>query len=156
VFRVRAYHPFARFGPANQVTAVRALLVSLGAAFIGEPHQAVMAAAAGTMNASATTPRRGDALLRWPNAMRSAFGARFAMVLDTFLFLARSVLAWGHGKEGAWILASGLLRYEFVAASWIWPWLNRPLFPSLRRKTICVVQITGLILALLPQIPSPS
>src|SRR5262249_50514749 len=97
-----------------------------------------------------------DGWLARRTRMISAFGARFDMEVDAFLILALSVLAWRHGKAGAWILASGLLRYAFVAASWIWPWLNRPLFPSLRRKTICVVQITGLILALLPQIPSPS
>src|SRR5207244_5905486 len=33
----RLHHPFPRFGPANQVTMIRALLVALIAGFIGEP-----------------------------------------------------------------------------------------------------------------------
>jgi len=155
VVRVRAHHPYARFGPANQVTTVRALLASLVAAFIGEPHAPAVAAAAATMSASATALDGVDGWLARRSRMISAFGARFDMEVDAFLILALSVLVWRHGKAGAWILAAGLLRYAFVAAGWIWPWLNRPLFPSVRRKAICVVQITGLILALLPQIPPP-
>ena len=42
------------------------------------------------------------------------------------------------------MLLSGLLRYAFVAAGWLWPWLRAPLPPSRRRQTICVVQIVGL------------
>jgi hypothetical protein len=50
---------------------------------------------------------------------------------------------------------SGLLRYLFLAAGWLAPWLRRPLPPSRRRQTICVVQIAGLILALAPIVTSP-
>ena len=32
------HHPFARFGPANQITTMRAMLVALVAALIGEPR----------------------------------------------------------------------------------------------------------------------
>jgi phosphatidylglycerophosphate synthase len=87
--------------------------------------------------------------------MASAFGARFDMETDALLIQVLAILAWLYGKAGAWVLASGLLRYLFVAAGWLWPWLQQPLFPSVRRKAICVVQIVGLTLALLPEIPAP-
>ena len=40
-----------------------------------------------------------------------------------------------------------------VAAAFIWPWLNGPLPPSKRRQTVCVVQITTLIVCLGPIVP---
>jgi hypothetical protein len=54
---------------------------------------------------------------------------------------------------GPWVLASGLTYYLFRVAARMWPWLNSPLFPSLRRKTVCVAQVAFLILALVPALP---
>jgi hypothetical protein len=45
--------------------------------------------------------------------------------------------------------------YELVDSGWLKRWLQRPLFPSTRRKVVCVVQLAGLILALLPWIEPP-
>lgn len=83
----------------------------------------------------------------------SAFGARFDMETDAFLILTLSILLWRHEKAGAWVIASGLLRYLFVGAAWIWPWMAAPLPESVRRKTVCVVQIVALIVALAPIVP---
>lgn len=83
------------------------------------------------------------------------FGARFDMEVDALLIMALSVLAWRWDKAGAWVLGSGLLRYAFVAAGWALPWLRAPLPPSLRRKTICVVQIVALIVVMGPIVRPP-
>jgi len=48
------------------------------------------------------------------------------------------------------VLMSGLLRYLFVAAGSLWPWMGRPLPPSRRGKTICVIQLVVLMIVLLP------
>src|SRR5205085_9748470 len=40
---LRDHHPFPRFGPANTVTSIRALLVAAVAGLIGEPHNAAVA-----------------------------------------------------------------------------------------------------------------
>ena len=69
------------------------------------------------------------------------------------VLLTLSVLVWRLGKAGPWVVASGLLRYAFVAASWVWPWLAADLPPRWRRKAVCVVQIVGLIVALAPIVP---
>ena len=53
------------------------------------------------------------------------------------------------------MLLSGLLRYGFVAAGLALVWLRAPLPPSLRRKTICVIQIVSLIVVLGPVIVTP-
>ena len=44
---LQRHHPFARFGPANQITTLRAMLVALVAGLVGEPRVPAVAAAAG-------------------------------------------------------------------------------------------------------------
>jgi phosphatidylglycerophosphate synthase len=80
----------------------------------------------------------------------SSFGARFDMELDAALIMALAVLVWRDGRIGAWVLLIGLMRYGFVAVSWILPALGRELPPSFRRKVVCVVQGVVLLVALGP------
>ena len=82
----------------------------------------------------------------------TAFGARFDMETDALLILVLSALVWKSGKTGPWVLASGLMRYAFVAAATIWPWMQEPLEPSRRRQEVCVVQVVALLVALLPSL----
>jgi phosphatidylglycerophosphate synthase len=86
----------------------------------------------------------------------SAFGARFDMETDALLILVLSALVWRYGKAGGWVAASGLMRYAFIWAGAVWPWLQRPLEPSRRRQTVCVVQIAALLAALLPWVEHPA
>ena len=151
---VGAHHPFARFGPANQTTTVRALLVALVAGFVGEPGLPSVAATAAGLTLAVTGLDGVDGWLARRSRMASDFGARFDMEVDALLVMVLSILAWQYGKAGPWVLASGLLRYGFLAAGWLRPWLARPLIPSRRRQAICVVQIAGLNLAIVPAIPA--
>ena len=52
------------------------------------------------------------------------------------------------------MILSGLLRYLFVAAGCPGRGCAQPLFPSLRRQAICVVQISALTLAIVPGDPA--
>jgi phosphatidylglycerophosphate synthase len=135
---------------------VRALLVALVAGFIGE-HQTPGAAtlAAGTSGV-ATLLDGVDGWLARRAQMTSRFGARFDMEVDALLIQVLAVLAWQWDKAGPWVLASGLLRYLFVAAGWVWPWMRRPLLQTLRAKAICVAQIATLMLAIVPAIAPPA
>lgn len=152
----RAHHPFPRFGPANQVTMVRAFLVAIVAGFIGEPSLPSAGWFVVCAAVVATVLDGVDGWLARRTGMASAFGARFDMETDALLIQVLAILAWQYGKAGPWVLLSGLLRYQFVAAGWVLPWMREPLFPSVRRKTICVVQIVGLILTILPPIVPPA
>jgi phosphatidylglycerophosphate synthase len=80
----------------------------------------------------------------------SAFGARFDMETDALSVLVFTFLLLRAGQAGAWVLAIGLARYIFVGVGWLWPPLARELPSSLRRKTICVVVVAGLLVALAP------
>jgi phosphatidylglycerophosphate synthase len=84
----------------------------------------------------------------------SKFGARFDMELDALFILGLCLMVLAIGKAGAWVLALGLMRYGFVAAAWALPWMNQPLPPSFRRKTVCVWQVVTLMVAIVPPTPS--
>lgn len=78
-------------------------------------------------------------------------GARLDMEVDAALLL---VLCWAAvGALGWWTLAIGLMRYAFVAASWIRPALKAPLQPSMVRKFIGAAQAFALLVALAPGMP---
>jgi phosphatidylglycerophosphate synthase len=152
---LRTHHPHGRFGTANSVTTARAALVALLAALIGDPAAAAVATPA-TMIASVAAVLDGvDGWLARRSGMMSRFGSRFDMEVDALLVMVLATLAWQYEKAGAWVMLSGLLRYLFVAAGWLWPWFRRALEPSLRRKAVCVVQIVGLIFAIAPVIEPP-
>jgi len=149
-------HPFDRVGPANQVTAVRAVLtLAVAMLALGQPSGAAAWAAVG-LGLIVTALDGVDGWLARKSGMPSAFGARFDLEVDAFLVLALSVLTWRHGKAGPWIVASGLMRYLFVAAGWPLSWMRRPLPASRRRQTVCVVQIGSFLVALLPVVPAPA
>jgi phosphatidylglycerophosphate synthase len=76
------------------------------------------------------------------------------METDALLVAVLALLAYALGKAGPWVLAAGLLRYLFVGAGYLWPWLSHPLPPSRRRQAVCVVQVLTLTLALAPALPS--
>ena len=152
----RKNHPYPTFGPANYVTAVRAVLVSLVAGAIGEPDGAAIARAVVAVAIVATVLDGVDGWLARRSHMPSAFGARFDMEVDAVLIMALSVLAWTFDKADAWVLASGLLRYVFVVAGWVWPWMDRPLESSRRRQIVCVIQIAALIVVVSPLVTRPA
>ncbi|MFI9817626.1 CDP-alcohol phosphatidyltransferase family protein [Saccharothrix variisporea] len=75
----------------------------------------------------------------------SPLGARFDMEVDAFLILVLSVHA--ALVFGPWALAIGAMRYVFVAASWVAPWLRGELPPSFARKTVAAGQGVLLVVA---------
>jgi phosphatidylglycerophosphate synthase len=154
--KARAFHPFPTFGPANATTSVRALLTALVWGGIGEPHTRAIAIGIVAAAAAATLLDGADGWLARRTNMVSAFGARFDMEVDALLILALSILAWRYEKAGAWVLASGLLRYAFIAAGWVSPWMTRPLAPTRRGRAICVIQIGALLVAMLPSVVPPA
>ena len=161
VWRGLGHHPHARFGPANRITLLRLGSAALLAALVGEavPHAplAAMPAVAWWLVIVATATALLDAVdgaLARRSGLASAFGARFDMETDAFFTLLLCALVVQAGQAGPWVLASGLMRYAFVAAAAVWPWLSGALPPSKRRQTVCVVQITTLIVCLGPIVPA--
>ena len=148
-------HPYPRFGPANVVTTIRAMLVALVAVLIGRPATPEMLWLVIGLTAVMGALDGLDGWLARRTRMASEFGARFDMETDAALILVLSILVWQHGKAGAWVLLCGLMRYAFVAAGWLLPWLARPLQSTRRGKTVAVGQLVGLSVALAPIVAVP-
>jgi phosphatidylglycerophosphate synthase len=152
---LRAHHPFPRLGPANSVTMLRAAMTASIVALIGEdrsPGALWGVIAVGTLVAVLDGV---DGWLARRTRMVSRFGTRFDIEIDALLILGLAILAWLDDKAGMWVLMSGLLRYLFVGAGWIWPALRAPLEPSRRRQTICVMQIVALLAVVAPALAPP-
>jgi phosphatidylglycerophosphate synthase len=145
----------ATFGAANTVTLVRAALTVLLVALLGASPTAPLGWTLVGLGAAAVALDGIDGALARRRGEASAVGARFDMETDALLILVLAALVWQHGKAGAWILAAGLIRYVFVAASWAFHWLGAALPPSVRRQAVCVVQIVSLLGALLPVVVPP-
>jgi phosphatidylglycerophosphate synthase len=143
------------FGLANGVTLGRGVLTLLLAAFLGVQGGAPIGWLLVALAIAAVALDGVDGRLARRRNEASAFGARFDMETDALLILVLAALVWRLDKAGAWILAAGLLRYLFVLASYVRPWLDRPLPPSRRRQTVCVLQIVSLIGALVPGVMPP-
>jgi phosphatidylglycerophosphate synthase len=146
------HHAPHRFGAANFITLVRAASVAFlaGIATLAEPpadtlrHGVTIIGFAGLLLDGID----GWAARRWHLASR--FGARFDMEVDALSMVVITLLLLRSGQAGPWVLVIGVLRYHFVAMGWLWPALTRPLPESLRRKSICVVSIVGMLIALSP------
>ncbi len=84
----------------------------------------------------------------------SPLGARFDMEVDAFLILVLSVYV--ATDLGPWVLLIGGMRYVFVAAARVWPWLTAPLPPSTARKTVAALQGVLLLVAGAHLLPRPA
>ena len=144
------------FGPANQITAVRAVLVALLATFAAWPVTPLVSLSVMLVAIVALLLDGVDGWVARRTGTASAFGMWFDIETDAALILVLAILVWQYGKAGPWVLLSGLLRYAFVAAGWLWPWMKGPLASTLRGKIICVVQVVALIVAIAPAITPPT
>ncbi|MGW1729873.1 CDP-alcohol phosphatidyltransferase family protein [Streptomyces sp. NBC_01544] len=144
------------FGPANGVTLARTTLVGGVAAlvadsFVSRPPLAVLAALATV----ALILDAVDGQVARRTGTVSSLGARFDMEVDAFLILVLSVHV--ATSLGAWVLLIGAMRYVFVVAARVLPWLRGPLRPSMARKTVAALQ--GIVLlavgaGIIPRLPA--
>jgi phosphatidylglycerophosphate synthase len=153
VLLARRHLDLPSFGPANAVTLLRLALTAMLSALLFVPvSDAALWFCIGV--ATCTLLLDGvDGRLARRLAAQSRFGARFDMEVDAVLVLVLALLTWHFDRAGIWVLAAGALRYLFVAAATALPWLRAQLPSSLRRKTICIVQSTTLLICLGPIIP---
>ncbi|MFF0063352.1 CDP-alcohol phosphatidyltransferase family protein [Streptomyces sp. NPDC005279] len=144
------------FGAANRVTLARATLVGGVTALVADSFESpppVTVLVALTTVALILDAVDGQVARRTGSA--SALGARFDMEVDAFLILVLSVYV--ATSLGPWVLLIGALRYAFVAAARILPWLRGPLPPSTARKTVAALQGIVLLVAgagILPRWPA--
>jgi phosphatidylglycerophosphate synthase len=142
-------------GPADVVTLARALLVGGVTAIVAESLLTGWTAQAAliTLASVALALDALDGKVARRTGTVSPVGARFDMEVDAFLVLVLSVHV--AGIVGPWALAIGGMRYAFVVAGWLLPWLRGPVPPSYVAKTVAAVQGVVLVVAasqLLPHV----
>jgi len=152
IFILAADKAPSRFGAANCITLLRLIITAILASTIGFLHLIPIGGIwlLTALGASAVVLDGVDGWIARSMVLESKFGARFDMEVDAAFILVLSVIVWELPHIGPWVLIAGLLRYVFAAASWLLPALRAPLPPSYRRKFICILQISALILALCP------
>ncbi|MES4886339.1 CDP-alcohol phosphatidyltransferase family protein [Streptomyces sp. NPDC000349] len=140
------------FGAANRVTLGRTTLVGGVTALVadsfqnsppGSPFIGLTAVALILDGVDGKVARRTGNSTPW--------GARFDMEVDAFLILVLSVYV--STQLGPWVLLIGGMRYLFVAAARVWPWLTAALPPSTARKTVAALQAVLLLLATAELLP---
>jgi len=145
-------HPHDALGTANIVTLLRGGLTAFVSAAILSPEQAPWSVFCVAVVAFALDGL--DGFLARREGLTSVFGARFDMEVDAVLAATLSLVLLTSGKVGPEVLILGFMRYGFVGASVVWPWLNGRLPDSMRRKAVCVFQIATLIFLLCPLAPA--
>lgn len=140
-------------GPADRVTAVRAVIAVVVAGLVvagwfGPSYDGwVVGLATVALVLDAV-----DGYVARRTGTASAFGARFDMEVDAFLIAALSVHA--APRYGWWVLAIGALRYAYVLAGWVGPWLRRPTPPRYAAKVVAAVQGVVLVVAAAGVVPA--
>lgn len=143
------------FGPANRVTLGRTALVGgvtalVADSFSGAPPVSLLVG----LTAVALLLDGVDGKVARRTGTCSSLGARFDMEVDAFLILVLSVYV--ALDLGPWVLLIGAMRYVFVAAARVWPWLTAPLPPSTARKTVAALQGVLLLVAGADLLPRPA
>jgi len=136
--------------PANRVTLARATLVGAVAALVADsgPVRVLVGLAVAALVLDFV-----DGQVARRTGTVSPLGARFDMEVDASLILVLSVQDARH--FGAWVLAIGLMRYAFVVATWVLPWLRAPVPPRYWRKVVAAVQGIVLVVAAAGVLPAP-
>jgi phosphatidylglycerophosphate synthase len=141
-----------RFGPANAVTATRSMLVGLVTALtVAALEGAASTVLFVTLVACALALDGVDGYVARRTASESELGARFDMEVDAFLLLVLCV--YDVRFVGWWVLSIGLLRYAFVVAGAVLPWMRRTLPPRYWRKVVtavCGIALTIVAAQVLP------
>ncbi|WP_369231799.1 CDP-alcohol phosphatidyltransferase family protein [Streptomyces sp. R21] len=134
------------FGPANRVTLGRSILVGAVTALVADSFESSPPVTLFVgLTAVALILDGVDGKVARRTGTSSALGARFDMEVDAFLILVLSIYV--SMSLGPWVLAIGLMRYAFVAAARVLPWLNGELPPSMARKTVAAFQGILLLVA---------
>lgn len=143
-----------RLGPADRVTLARATLVGCVASLsLDSFHRHVPVEVMVTLAIVALGLDAIDGQVARRTGTASALGARFDMEVDASLHLVLSVYIMR--PIGGWVLTIGMMRYVFVVATWILPWLRGSVPPRYWRKVVAATQGVVLVVAVADVLPRP-
>jgi len=140
------------FGPADRVTLTRATLVGgVAALAVDSLDRPVPVPVLVSLAIVALALDAVDGRVARSTGTATAFGARFDMEVDAFLLLTLSVYC--ARPFGSWVLAIGGMRYAFVLAVRLLPWMRATLPPRYWRKVVAATQGIVLVVATAGALP---
>ncbi|MEU7950847.1 CDP-alcohol phosphatidyltransferase family protein [Micromonospora chalcea] len=145
-----------RLGPADWVTLTRATLAGGVAALTVEAFRGPIAVPVPVLVALAAVALSldwVDGQVARRTGTTSALGARFDMEVDSFLVLV--LCGYVADQVGSWVLVIGAMRYVFVAAGWVLPWMRGSLPPRYWRKVVAATQGIALTVVAAGVLPRP-
>jgi len=134
------------FGWANTVTAARSSLVGVVTALVATSFTGPVPVP--LLVGLAIPALALDAVDGWVARRThtvSELGARFDMEVDAYLLLVLG--AYVAQDLGWWVLLIGALRYLFIAAGWVLPWMRAALPPRYWRKVVTACAGIALVAA---------
>lgn len=142
-----------RLGPADLVTLARAVLSGGAAALVadGLAGREVPPLLLAGIAVTALALDGVDGAVARRTGTASEWGARFDMETDAALLLVLS--AHVAAAFGWWVLAIGLMRYAWVAAGALLPWLRGALPVRMSAKVVAAAQ--GVVLIAAVAAPGP-
>ncbi|WP_461472437.1 CDP-alcohol phosphatidyltransferase family protein [Microbacterium sp. HJ5] len=135
-----------KVGWGNAATATRSTLVGIVTALVMSSFGASVSVPLLTVLASIALAL--DAVDGWLARLthgETELGAQFDMEVDAFLLLVMS--AYVAPALGWWVIVIGMLRYAFVVAGWLMPWMRATLPPRYWRKVVTAVAGIALVAA---------
>jgi len=150
---LRRGYPHPSIGMCNTVTIARLVIASALIAPLIVPSEAPWLVFG--FAALALSLDGADGWLARREGYTSEFGAAFDMEVDAVLAMVLALLAFTSGSVGVWVILLGLPRYVFWIAQKLLPWLAAELPPRFSRKCVCVLQISALIVVLVPVLDRP-
>jgi phosphatidylglycerophosphate synthase len=139
--RARSDQPWLH--PADWVTLTRAVLIAGVTGLVADSFsRTVPLTALVALSIVALILDAVDGQVARRTGTATPLGGRLDGEADAWLILVLSVfVVRGYGS---WVLAIGAIRYAFLLAGWLIPWLADPLPPRFWRKTVAAVQ--GIVL----------
>ncbi|MGC4894631.1 CDP-alcohol phosphatidyltransferase family protein [Micromonospora sp. DT31] len=143
-----------RLGPADWVTLTRATLAGGVAALTVDSFRGpVVVPVLAALAAVALSLDWVDGQVARRTGTTSALGARFDMEVDSFLVLV--LCGYVADQVGAWVLVIGVMRYAFLAAARVLPWMRGSLPPRYWRKAVAATQGIALVVVAAGVLPTP-
>ena len=129
--------------PADWVTLTRMILIAGVAGLVADSFsRSVSITALVTLSTVALVLDAVDGQVARRTGTATPLGGRLDGEVDAFLILLLSIFV--SQTYGSWVLAIGAIRYVFLLAGWLMPWLAAPLPYIYWRKVVAAVQ--GIVL----------
>jgi CDP-diacylglycerol--glycerol-3-phosphate 3-phosphatidyltransferase len=152
-------HLLATFGPGNNLTILRALMIAALAGFLTSPRpEGWLAWLPGVLYTLAALIDLFDGYMARLTNHTTRLGEMLDMRFDGLGVLIAALLIVQYGQVPFWYLLVAVARYIFLAGTWLRKGLGKPVYdlpPSLSRRPLAGVQMGFMAVMLWPLFSPP-